>query len=194
MPVDPQPAEPSSVVPLEPPKVRSARRLILAGWALAGLALVILVVTLRLADSRGGTPTATVDRPAPAFELWTIHGERLSFDSLRGSPIVLNFWAPWCVPCREEVPLLTAAAAAYESVRFVGVVYQDSSANAQSFATEMGQTYPAVLDPDGRTAIDYGVVGIPMTFFIDATGTIRSRQIGGITAADLHRQVEAILP
>ena len=107
---------------------------------------------------------------------------------------MVNFWASWCIPCREEAPLLNAAAARYgPAVRFVGVVYEDSREDAMRFVAEFKQTYPAVLDPDGRTAIDYAVFGIPETFFIDAAGVIRSRQIGTLLEDDLRRQIEAIL-
>ena len=110
--------------------------------------------------------------------------------------MVLNFWASWCIPCREEAPLLTAADGTYgpRGVRILGVVYQDSDDNARDFMRRYGQTYPGLLDPDGRTAIDYGVFGIPETFFIDAPGVVRSRQVGALTETDLRRQIEAIVP
>ena len=174
---------------------RSPRRLILAGWALAGLALLMLLVTTRIAEPTTAARTAGLDRPAPAFDLETLDGARLTFESLRGRPVVVNFWASWCIPCREEAPLLNAAAARYgPAVAFVGALYQDSRESAQRFVAEFRQAYPAVLDPDGRTAIDYAVFGIPETFFIDAAGIIRSRQIGVLREDDLRRQIEAILP
>ena len=169
--------------------------MILAAWLFAGAAALVVVLTVSVAGPAGPVDTPIVGEPAPAFDLETLDGGRLSLADLRGSPIVLNFWASWCIPCREEAPLLTAAAHDYrpEGLRVLGVVYQDSAGNAGDFMTRYGQTYPGLLDADGRTAIDYGVFGIPETFFIDAEGVVRSRQIGAVTADDLRTQIEAIL-
>ena len=73
-------------------------------------------------------------------------------------------------------------------------MYQDSAESARDFIGRYGQTYPGLLDPDGRTAIDYGVFGIPETFFIDSSGIVRSRQVGAVNADDLRRQIQGILP
>lgn len=172
------------------------RRLILAAWLVAGVAALVAILTVNIGRPQGPVDTPIVGAPAPAFDLETLAGGRLSLAQLRGSPVVLNFWASWCLPCREEAPLLTAAAADYAArgLRVVGVVYQDSAQSARDFMAQYGQTYDGLLDPDGRTAIDYGVFGIPETYFIDAGGIVRSRQVGAVTAGDLRRQIEAILP
>jgi cytochrome c biogenesis protein CcmG/thiol:disulfide interchange protein DsbE len=174
---------------------RGPRRLILAAWLVAGVAAIVAFLTVSVGRPSGPVDTPIVGRPAPAFDLQTLDGQRVSLADLRGSPIVLNFWASWCIPCREEAPLLTAAEATYRSdgLRILGVVYQDSPENARDFMARYGQTYPGLLDPDGRTAIDYGVFGLPETFFIDRAGIVRSRQVGAVTEADLQRQIEAIL-
>ena len=171
------------------------RRLLLATWLLAGVAALVLLLTVSVGRPTGPVDTPIVGRPAPAVDLESLGGGRLSLAELRGSPVVLNFWASWCIPCREEASLLTAAAADYEpqGVRVIGVVYQDSAENARDFMERYGQSYPGLLDPDGRTAIDYGVFGIPETFLIDAAGIVRSRQLGPVTAEGLQRQIEAVL-
>lgn len=176
------------------PAVRH-RRLILAAWLVAGIAVVVALLTVNIARPQGPVDTPIVGRSAPAFDLPTLDGDRLSLADLRGSGVVLNFWASWCIPCREEAPLLTAASETYgpRGIRIVGVVYQDSADNARDFMRRYGQTYRAVVDQDGRTAIDYGVFGIPETFFIDPSGVVRSRQVGGLTEADLRRQLAAIV-
>jgi cytochrome c biogenesis protein CcmG/thiol:disulfide interchange protein DsbE len=178
------------------PGRRRTRRLIVAAWLAAGVAALVAALTVSIGRPAGPVDTPIVGQPAPAFDLQTLDGRRLSLAELRGSPVVLNFWASWCIPCREEAPLLTAAAAEYRArgLRVIGVVYQDSAASARDFMDRYGQTYPGLLDRDGRTAIDYGVFGIPETFFIDAAGIVRSRQIGAVTAEDLRRQIEAVLP
>lgn len=174
---------------------RGSRRLILAAWLVAGVAAIVALLTISVGRPSGPIDTPIVGRPAPAFDLQTIDGDRMSLAALRGSPIVLNFWASWCIPCREEAPLLTAADAAYRSqgLRVLGVVYQDSTDNARDFMKRYGQAYAGLLDPDGRTAIDYGVFGIPETFFIDSAGTVRSQHVGALTESDLRKQIEAMV-
>jgi cytochrome c biogenesis protein CcmG/thiol:disulfide interchange protein DsbE len=172
------------------------RRLILALWLLAGVAAILAFLTVSVARPAPPVDTPLVGRPAPPFDLETLDGGRLSLAELRGSPVVLNFWASWCIPCREEAPILRAADAEYRArgLRIVGVVYQDSAGNARDFMGRYGQTYPGLLDPDGRTAIDYGVFLIPETYFIDAAGVVRARRGGALTAEDLRLQIQKILP
>ena len=174
---------------------RGRRRLIVAAWLVAGIAAIVALLTVSVARPSAAVDTPIVGRPAPTFDLQTLDGARLSMADLRGSPVVLNFWASWCIPCREEAPLLTAADATYrpQGLRILGIVYQDSTDNARDFMARYGQSYPGLLDPDGRTAIDYGVFGIPETFFIDRAGIVRSRQLGAVTEAELRRQIEATL-
>jgi cytochrome c biogenesis protein CcmG/thiol:disulfide interchange protein DsbE len=190
-------AEPAGFTqPAATDKRRGPRRLIVAALLIAAVAALVAFLTVSIGRPAGPVDTPIVGRRAPAFDLQTLDGGRLSLASLRGSPVVLNFWASWCIPCREEAPLLTAAAADYgaRGLRVVGVVYQDSAESARDFMGRYGQTYPGLLDPDGRTAIDYGVFGIPETFFIDASGIVRARQVGAVTVDDLRRQIQKILP
>ena len=188
-------SEPRESDPELQARPRSRRRLIYASWLIAGVAALVALLTINVAGPRTAVDTPIVGRPAPAFDLETLDGGRLSLADLRGSPVVVNFWASWCIPCREEAPLLTAAAEEYEpqGLQVIGIVYQDSAESAREFVTRYGQTYPGLLDPDGRTAIDYGVFGIPETFFIDRGGIVRARQVGAVTEDDLRSQIEAIL-
>lgn len=184
---------PSPVGP--PAPADRSRRLIglVGGLLLIGTVLAVFALTI----ARGSPgPSARIGELAPAFSLERLDGGRLSLEELRGRPVVLNFWASWCIPCREEAPLLTKLAADYSDrgLMVVGVVYQDTAANAIDFMRRYGQTYPGLLDPTGRTALDYGVLGIPETYFIDATGAVRWRQIGQIVPADLQSSVAKILP
>lgn len=192
-----QPAEPGAGrwAAQSPSSSRTRRRLVLAAALLAGVLATLALLTVNVAGPGPAVDAPVVGRPAPAFDLETLDGRRLSLADLRGSPVVLNFWASWCIPCREEAPLLTAAAREYaaKGLRVVGVVYQDSADTARDFMERYGQTYPGLLDPDGRTAIDYGVFGIPETFFIDRDGIVRSRQVGPVTEQGLARQVQEIL-
>jgi cytochrome c biogenesis protein CcmG/thiol:disulfide interchange protein DsbE len=164
------------------------------GVVLVGALLAAFVLVLGRGPSTG--QSAQLGRPAPPFSLERLDGGRLSLAELRGRPIVLNFWASWCLPCREEAPMLAKLAADHSArgLVVVGVVYQDSAANATDFIRRYGLSFPALLDPSGRTALDYGVLGLPVTIFIDAGGIIGARQPGPLDAATAESMVAGILP
>jgi cytochrome c biogenesis protein CcmG/thiol:disulfide interchange protein DsbE len=102
----------------------------------------------------------------------------VALDSLRGKPVVINFWATWCVPCFQEHPALTEAARSFPDVQFLGIVYEDDEALTQQFLRERGSAYPTLMDKEGRAAIAFGVFGVPETFFIDAGGRIVEKFVG----------------
>jgi cytochrome c biogenesis protein CcmG/thiol:disulfide interchange protein DsbE len=98
---------------------------------------------------------------------------------LRGRPVVLNFWASWCGPCKLEHPTLARAARRYQSeARFFGVVFEDTTEAARTFAQPLDPGFPQLIDPQSRMAVDYGVTGVPETYFIDADGIIRDKYVG----------------
>ncbi len=109
--------------------------------------------------------------------------------------MVVNFWASWCAACREEHPALTAAWDRYsdQGVVLVGVDFQDRKGPALEFMREMGGDWPVVEDPGGRTALDYGVAGVPETFFIGRDGVIRFKQIGPSPYEVLTDQIQRLL-
>jgi cytochrome c biogenesis protein CcmG/thiol:disulfide interchange protein DsbE len=103
----------------------------------------------------------------------------ISLESLKGRPAVINFWATWCVPCYQEHPALNGAAQAMKGdVQFLGVVYEDEPERVKAFLSQRGNAYPSLLDEGGRTAIAYGVYGVPETYFIDAAGRIVEKFVG----------------
>ncbi len=114
--------------------------------------------------------------------------------SLRGRPVIVNFWASWCVPCRDEFPLLRDELAKHnpDGLQIIGVIFKDSADPARSFATSFGIGWPSVLDPDGKIAAAYRVVAPPQSYFIDRKGVLRSIQIGQMLAEDFDRQYAAI--
>jgi cytochrome c biogenesis protein CcmG, thiol:disulfide interchange protein DsbE len=152
-------------------------------WVLAvGLAVVVPLVTvlvLNLGRDPRSVRSPLIGRPAPAFSLAPVGGGApVGLESLRGHPAVINFWATWCVPCFEEHAALTAAARTFREVQFLGIVYEDEEATTRAFLAERGSSYPSLLDPEGKTAIAYGVFGVPETFFIDGTGRIVEKYVG----------------
>ena len=174
------------------PAVRVGR--LIVALAVIGALLGLFAVTIGRGTTAG--TLSHVGRPAPAFSLERLDGGRLSLGDLSGRPVVLNFWASWCQPCREEAAMLMKLAAdhADRGVAVIGVVYQDDAASASDFMRRYGQTYPGLVDPSGRTALDYGVFGIPETYFIDSTGVIRARQFGPLVSAQLESTMAEILP
>jgi cytochrome c biogenesis protein CcmG/thiol:disulfide interchange protein DsbE len=149
--------------------------------ALPVIALLAYGLTRNPADIVSPLP----GRPAPAFSLQVMDQDaELSLESLRGDVVVVNFWASWCIPCRAEHPLLATANRQWGSrgVRFLGIVYNDSPRNARDWLNEMGgEEWPTLLDPGGRTAIAYGVYGVPETFIIDQNGVVVHKQLSVIT-------------
>jgi cytochrome c biogenesis protein CcmG/thiol:disulfide interchange protein DsbE len=129
-------------------------------------------------------PSARLDRPAPAIDL-PLLGEprqRLQVEALRGRVWLLNVWASWCEPCREELPTLSRLAPA-DGVPLYGLDYKDRDDAALALLQRHGNPYlGSAVDREGRVGIDYGVYGVPETFVIDREGRIRYRHLGPVTA------------
>ncbi|MEO8623841.1 MAG: redoxin domain-containing protein [bacterium] len=123
-------------------------------------------------------------------------GDTIRLTDLRGQVVVLNFWASWCLSCRDEHTTLSDVARQYvgKPVRFVGALYQDrASAGTQWIAEMGGQSYPSVDDPKAHTAIDYGLYGVPETFIVSADGRIARKITGPADAALLTHIVDSLL-
>ncbi|MDE3113077.1 MAG: redoxin domain-containing protein [Chloroflexota bacterium] len=163
------------------------------------LALVALVAVLALAFRRDPQDirTGTVGHPAPAFDLQRLDQPgRLRLADMRGKVVVVNFFASWCIPCKEEAPALVHAWERYRSsdVVLVGIAYQDTPEAAKAFHEQMGQTWPIAADDNGRTAISFGVFGVPETYFIGPDGVIAGRHIGPIDEQTLDNGIEVLRP
>ena len=156
--------------------------------------IAVPIVTV-LAISFGRDPheirTPMVGRTAPSFTLLDVAtGEAVSLTSFLGRPVVINFWATWCVPCvQEHATLVSTARSLGSAVQFIGVVYDDSPGQVRDFLDKHGNPFPAVWDDDGRTAIAYGVYGVPETFFVDRSGTIAAKYTGALTSEALSQHV-----
>ncbi|MGH2726455.1 MAG: TlpA family protein disulfide reductase, partial [Actinomycetota bacterium] len=170
--------------------------LIAVGAALVGL-VALLATGFRQGWGGGrleaallsGTDPA-VERVAPDFVLEQLDalelgtgGPAISLADYRGRPVVLSFWASWCLACRREHPAMMLAFERYRDrgVVFLGIIYKDTPDGARGYLKELGGGWPQLLDPGSRTAIDYGVFGVPETVFIDRSGRIAYRRIGEST-------------
>ena len=166
-------------------------------WAIP-LAVVPVLVLLAYGfrtDPRD-IPSPLVGKPASPFKLTTFDGKPLSLEALRGRVVIVNFWASWCYPaCYEEAPSLERAWNAYKDrgLVMVGVNYQDKDEPAKRFLTQFGHTFPNAPDPGSRVSVDYGVYGVPETYFIDKKGRLRFKQVGPVSDELLKREIETLL-
>jgi cytochrome c biogenesis protein CcmG/thiol:disulfide interchange protein DsbE len=129
-------------------------------------------------------PSPLVGRPAAAFTLDTLDGKPVALDALRGQVVVVNFWASWCRPaCYDEAPVLERNWRAYRDrgLVVIGVGIQDTPQAARQFISTFSLTFPNVRDVAGKVSVDYGVYGVPETFFVDRRGRIRGKHVGAVT-------------
>lgn len=154
--------------------------------------IIVLVIILGLVGlmsyaifgNRANVKTSPlIGKQAPDFTLRTFDGQELSLSDLEGKTILLNFWASWCMPCRQEAGPLENSWQKYkdDDVVFVGVNVWDENSNAQRYLVQFGGGYPHALDPNEEIQIDYGVGGVPETFFIDSAGIVRDKFTGPLT-------------
>lgn len=124
----------------------------------------------------------------------TLTGDELRLADLRGRPVVVNFWGPSCIPCRDEFPLMLAKLAEHEAdgLAIIGVLTDDPPEPARAFVADFGATWPTVLDPDRAIKSGWKVIARPTSFFVDREGVLRSIQIGEFREADFERQYAAI--
>jgi len=141
-------------------------------------------------------PSPLVGRPAPGFALATLEGAPLELAGHRGKVVVVNFWASWCYPaCYEEAPVLERNWRGYRDrgVVVVGVDIQDKREAALKFVGDFGLTFPVAQDLKGTVSVDYGVYGVPETFFLDRQGKIRLKHVGAVTDDVFRATVDRLL-
>ena len=160
-----------------------------------GLVLIpLLAVSAGVYYSLFQRPAAApvVGRLAPAFELQTLDGGLASLGGYRGRPVLVNFWATWCVPCKEEMPALQAEATAHPDLVVLGVDNVESAVKVNAFVEQLGVRFPILLDQDGSVLERYQVVALPTTFFVDRAGVLRSIYRGPLAANILRDSIAAI--
>jgi cytochrome c biogenesis protein CcmG/thiol:disulfide interchange protein DsbE len=169
---------------LRPAATTRARLLRIVPLVLLGIVAVGLIV-LRAPSAAA---TVKVGAQAPAITGTTLDGQPFDLASLKGRPVLVNFWYPTCVPCREEFPLLVKELQAKVGDDFavVGVLSKDTPEMARAFAAEMGATWPTVIDKDQAIAKQYLVLGWPQSYYIDRDGVVRALQIGEIEDQDFQ--------
>jgi cytochrome c biogenesis protein CcmG/thiol:disulfide interchange protein DsbE len=142
-------------------------------------------------------PTAVpeVGSEVPGFQLTALDGSPLNLAQHRGNAVVINFFASWCAPCREEAADLEQTWREYQGrgVRFFGIAYKDVESKAAAFLEEFDVTYPSAVETGNRTARAYGVTGVPETFVIDQQGRLVRHFLGPITRAQLGQELEQLL-
>ncbi len=160
------------------------------------LSAVLLAAAL-VACEKDGEPISDSKLPDAAdFTLSTIDGsKKVSLSDFRGKPVVLNFWASWCGPCKEEIPLFEKTWQEYEAkgVVFIGVDVMDDKKNAEKFVESEGVTYLNLHDPSGDASSKYGVVALPATFFINRDGQIIRQNYGPFVGEEGEKQFKKIL-
>lgn len=183
------PAAPAEGVP------RARRRRAGLAVAASASAVVVMALVALIASQMSNDPTLVrsplIGKPAPTFELPGVDGGVVRSSDLAGRPYVVNFWATWCVACRREHPYLMSFYERWspQGLGMVGIVYNDSIAKVRDFRAEMkmAESYPDAMDPGGRTALDFGVYGVPETFVVDANGIVVAKLIGEAKPGSLDR-------
>ena len=151
-------------------------------------------------------PSPLPGREAPGFALPVFapgeaaqqraEGDPIRLSQFKGEVVVLNFWASWCLACRDEHQALSEVARQYagRGVKFFGVLYNDTPSNGLLWINQMGgQSYPSLVDPRTRTAIDYGLYGVPETFFVGRDGRVAYKHIGPVSEALLAKKLDSLL-
>lgn len=165
-----------------------------APFVALAVGVVLLVFIGVLATRKAATDrvvsTPLLDKLAPAITGTTLAGDSFDLDRLRGEWVVVNFFATWCIPCRQEHPELVSFSRRHAQTgdaSVVTVVFGDTADAVRAFFAEKGGDWPVVIGDEGRIALDYGVAGVPESFLVDPAGFVRAKIVGGVTSTGLDR-------
>jgi cytochrome c biogenesis protein CcmG/thiol:disulfide interchange protein DsbE len=181
-------------IPQEAPS-EETRQSVSPAWIAAGAVAVLVMGLLAYALFAQPTETLQVGSPVPDFQLTALDGSSMSLSEQQGNVVVLNIFASWCDPCREEAAALEETWRAYQNqgVQFFGIAYKDADSKAQAFLDEFGVTYPSTVEPENETARAYGVTGVPETFVIDQQGLLVRHFLGAITRDQLAEVLDPLV-
>ncbi len=173
-----------------------------AAWGIAAAIPVVALLGFGMTRDPKDIPSPLPGRVAPTWSLATFTGpagqtpDSVKLADMKGKVVVLNFWASWCLACRDEHQALRQIGQLYshkDDVKFFGVLYNDSPENGRKWLGMMGDLdYPALLDPASKVAIDYGLYGVPETYFIGRDGKVAFKQTGPVTEELLMRKIEEL--
>ena len=179
------------------PSARRQRRPRHALWISAAIGVVLagLVVTLatRRPANQRSADSPLLGKPAPAIDADTVDGGHVNLDNFRGRWVLVNYFATWCVPCREEHPDLVRFYDRHHArgdAEVIGIVYSDSYDAVRDFRRSNGGSWPMAEDPGGRISLDWGVRGVPESFLVDPDGIVRAKVVGGVTEDRLERLLQ----
>ena len=180
----------------EEPKTAAvtSRAAVVATLALAGAVLVMALVLQCSGDDAPAGGPVSEGMVAPDFELVSLDGERVALSDFAGRPVMINFWASWCPPCRDEFPVLAEARAEHLDAGFeiLGVTRNDGEEYSRRFVEDSGAAWPMLPDTDSVAWRAYGAIGLPTSYFVDAEGIVQRFHIGPLNYDQLANHLAAI--
>ena len=176
----------------------SPLRVYVTVFVVVGVLALTALLALGLANRSpvtGRSGVTRVDKPAPPINMPLYSGGDITAADYAGKPAVVNFWASWCGPCRQEAPIFERLSQEYgeRGVLFIGVNIQDAEADAEAYLRGYDITYPNGRDEDGSISVDYGVIGIPVTFFINRDGIVQRRWAGVMRETQLREWIDELV-